>query len=132
MRTFKTLSIVTILFLAFSFASNAQGMKYVKIKTTASCEVSKANIEKTLKSEKGVEEASLDMESKVVTVKYSEADTDYDKIVKVITDMAYNADAKSACKDASKSKGTKSECCSKKTSTVGTKSACCDKTKKNS
>ena len=128
MKTFKTLSIVAILFFAFSFASNAQGMKYVKIKTTADCEISKATIEKSLKSETGVKEANLDIESKVVTVKYSEADTDYDKIIKVITDLGYNADDKKACTG---TKSTSSKDCKSKCSGTTAKSECCSKSKKS-
>ena len=115
MKNLKTVSIAAILLFAFSFASNAQGLKYVKIKTTAQTELCKTNIEKSLKSQTGVKEASLDLETKIVTVGYSEANTDYDKITKVITDLGYNADDKAACKDAYSKlpKDCKSDCSGK-------------------
>jgi copper chaperone CopZ len=120
MKHLKTVSIVSVLFFAFSFASYAQGLKYVKIKTSAQTEMCKTNIEKSLKSQAGVKEANLDLESKVVTVGYSEAKTDYEKITKAITDLGYSADDKEACKDAYSKlpKDCKSECSGKTKTTV--------------
>ena len=117
MKKVRTVTIAALLIFAFSFAGNAQGMKYVKIKTSAQSDLCKTTIEKSIKGEKGNEEANLDLESKVVTVKYSEADSDYDKITKVITDLGYSADDKPASKDAYSKlpNGCKSDCSSKKT-----------------
>ena len=100
MRTLKTLSIVTILFFAFTTASNAQGLKYVKIKTSAQSELCKKTIENYLAYEKGIKDVELDLKSKVVTVKYLDKKTDYDVICEAITKLGYDADDKKADKDA--------------------------------
>lgn len=100
MKTVKTLSIITVLFFTFTVASNAQGLKYVKIKTSAQTELCKKTIENSLAFEKGVKDVDLDLESKIVTVKYSEKKTDYDQISDAITNLGYDADGKKADKDA--------------------------------
>ncbi len=100
MRTIKTVSIVTILVIAFSFASSAQGMKYVKIKTSAQTELCKTTIENSLAYEKGVKNVDLDLKSKVVVVKYAENKTNYDDLCAAITKLGYDADDQKADKDA--------------------------------
>lgn len=100
MKTFKTLSIVTILFFAFTVASNAQGLKFVKIKTSAQSELCKKTIENSLAFEKGVKDVELDLKSKIVTVKYSDKKTNYNQICEAITNLGYDADEKKADKDA--------------------------------
>ena len=100
MKTFKTLTIVTILFFAFSFASNAQVLKHVKIKTSAQSELCKKTIENYLAYEKGIKDVELDLKSKIVTVKYSDKKTDYNQICEAITNLGYDADEKKADKDA--------------------------------
>ena len=98
MKTIKTLSIVTILLFAFTVASNAQGMKYVKIKTSAQTELCKENIEKHLAYEKGVKDVDLDLKTKVVTVKYSAKRTNEEKLCGAITELGYDANDKKADK----------------------------------
>jgi len=100
MRTFKTLSIITVLFFAFTVASNAQGLKNVKIKTSAQSDLCKETIENFLAYEKGVKDVELDLDSKVVTVKYSDKKTNYDQICDAISGLGYDADEKMADKDA--------------------------------
>ncbi len=100
MKTFKTVSIVTILVIAFSFASSAQGMKYVKIKTSAQSELCKTTIENSLAYEKGVKDVELDLKSKVVVVKYSDNKTNYDNLCTAITKLGYDADDLKADKEA--------------------------------
>lgn len=100
MRTLKTLSIVTVLFFVFTVASNAQGLKYVKIKTSAQSELCKKTIENSLAYEKGVKGVELDLKSKTVTVKYFDKKNNYDQICDAITKLGYDADEKKADKDA--------------------------------
>lgn len=100
MKTLKTLSIVSILFFAFSVAVNAQGLKYVKIKTSAQSALCKENIEKMLHSEKGVKDAVLDLKTKTVVIKYSEDKTNYKQLSDAIVKLGYDADHKKADKDA--------------------------------
>lgn len=66
--------------------------KEVKIKTSAVCEMCKARIERNLAFEKGVKEATLDVESKVVTIKYNPAKTDVAKLKANINKTGYDAD----------------------------------------
>ena len=66
--------------------------KEIKIKTSAVCGMCKARIERNLAFEKGVKEASLDVDSKVVTIKYNPAKTDVTKLKANITKTGYDAD----------------------------------------
>ncbi len=66
--------------------------KEVKIKTSAVCEMCKERIEKNLAFEKGVKEAVLDLDTKVVTVRYNAAKTDVTKIKANIIKTGYDAD----------------------------------------
>lgn len=66
--------------------------KEVKIKTSAVCEMCKARIERNLAFEKGVKEATLDVESKVVTIRYNPAKTDVMKLKANINKSGYDAD----------------------------------------
>ena len=66
--------------------------KEVKIKTSAICTMCKARIERNLAFEKGVKEATLDVDSKVVTIKYNPAKTDVTKLKANITKTGYDAD----------------------------------------
>ncbi|WP_019990205.1 heavy-metal-associated domain-containing protein [Rudanella lutea] len=66
--------------------------KEVKIKTSAVCEMCKERIERNLAFEKGVRESNLNLEDKVVTVKYNPKKTDVAKIKSNITKTGYDAD----------------------------------------
>jgi copper chaperone CopZ len=66
--------------------------KEVKIKTSAICGMCKARIERNLAFEKGVKEASLDVKSKVVTIKYNPNKTDVAKLKSNISKTGYDAE----------------------------------------
>ncbi|TAE30874.1 MAG: heavy-metal-associated domain-containing protein [Cytophagales bacterium] len=66
--------------------------KEVKIKTSAVCEMCKERIERNLSFEKGVKEAVLDVDTKVVTVKFNPSKTDVNKIKANINKTGYDAD----------------------------------------
>lgn len=66
--------------------------KEVKIKTSAICEMCKERIERNLAFEKGVKEANLNLEDKVITVKYNPKKTDVSKIKANIAKTGYDAD----------------------------------------
>lgn len=66
--------------------------KEVKIKTSAVCGMCKARIERNLAFEKGVKEASLDVKSKVVTIKYNPAKTDVARLKANISKTGYDAE----------------------------------------
>ncbi len=100
MKTIKTVTITAILFFGLNIASNAQGLKYVKIKTSAQSELCKTTIENSLAYEKGVKDVDLDLKSKVVVVKYADNKTNYDNLCTAITKLGYDADEWKADKDA--------------------------------
>ncbi len=68
------------------------GEKEVKIKTSAVCEMCKERIEKNLSLSKGVKEAVLDLDTKIVTIKYNAKKTDEAKLKKIIINTGYDAD----------------------------------------
>ncbi len=70
--------------------------KEVKIKTSAVCGMCKSRIERSLAFEKGVKEATLDVKSKVVTIKYNPAKTDVAKLKANISKTGYDAEEVSA------------------------------------
>lgn len=76
----------------FGFAQDGKKSEEIKIKTSAVCGMCKATIEKGLAYEKGVEKATLDVDSKVLTVKYNTQKTSADKIKKAVNDLGYDAD----------------------------------------
>jgi periplasmic mercuric ion binding protein len=87
----------TILFsLIFSFALTmgfAQSTdKEVKIKTSAICEMCKERLERNLGLSKGVKEAELNLDNKVMTVKYNPKKTDVASIKETIMKTGYDAD----------------------------------------
>jgi mercuric ion binding protein len=88
-----TLIFALILGVVFSVSANKPGKeKEVKIKTSAVCEMCKERIEKNLSLSKGISEAVLNLDDKVVTVKYNPKKTDEVAIRKVITETGYDAD----------------------------------------
>jgi len=91
----KQLTFVFVLVLSVVFgavANKPSKEKQVKIKTSAVCDMCKERIEKNLSLSKGVTEAILNLDDKVVTVKYNPKKTDEAAIRKIITDTGYDAD----------------------------------------
>lgn len=70
----------------------AQKTETVKIKTSAECGDCKERIEEKLNYTKGVVFAELDVESKVVTVKYKKDKITLDQVKKTIAEVGYDAD----------------------------------------
>lgn len=66
--------------------------KEVKIKTSAICSMCKARIERNLAFEKGVKESTLDVKSKVITIKYNPAKTDVARLKANISKTGYDAE----------------------------------------
>lgn len=86
----------TFLFtLSFFFSAMAQktsSTETIKIKTSAECDMCKERLEKVMAYEKGVKKATLDVESKVLTVVFNPKKTSIEIIKKVISDTGYDAD----------------------------------------
>lgn len=82
-----------VLGVVFSTVANKPSKeKEVKIKTSAVCDDCKERIEKNLTLSKGITEAVLNLDDKVVTVKYNPNKTNEAAIRKIITDIGYDAD----------------------------------------
>jgi periplasmic mercuric ion binding protein len=94
MRT-KVLLLISGLLMLVSQGSFAQADKKVeeiKIKSSAVCNQCKDRIESGLAYEKGVKSSSVDVKTKVITVKYNPAKTNPDQIRKAISALGYDAD----------------------------------------
>ena len=65
----------------------------IRIKTSAVCGMCKDRIEQGLAFEKGIKDVSLDLETKMVTVKYNSEKTNPDEIRKLISALGYDADS---------------------------------------
>ncbi len=96
-----TFLFVLVLGVVFSTVASKPGKeKEVKIKTSAVCDMCKERIEKNLTLSKGVSEAVLNLDDKVVTIKYNPKKTDEAALRKVITDTGYDADSQMCNKTA--------------------------------
>ena len=74
-----------------SFAQKAD-MKTVNIKTSAICESCQNRIQKALIKTKGISKASLNVDTKMVTVKYNASIISVEKIRTTISMTGYDAD----------------------------------------
>ena len=68
------------------------GGNQVKIQTSAICGMCKETLEYDLAFEKGVKEAILNLDDKVMTIVYNPKKTDLEKLRTRITKVGYNAD----------------------------------------
>ncbi len=109
----KAMMLVLALVLATG-ATQAAGKTQTKecqIKTSAHCGSCKTTIENGLNKVDGVKSSTLNLEDKVVTVKYDPAKTDPDKLKSEVASLGYTADvvkAKEGCCPGDKAKSTKS------------------------
>ncbi len=85
---------ISALLMLFSSAGYSQlrNTEEVEIKTSAQCPMCKESIEEMLTFERGVRHALLDMETKIVAVRYNSRRTDADRLRKAITKLGYDAD----------------------------------------
>ena len=75
------------------FSQTAEtGKNYVDIKTSAQCGSCKSAIEKAVNNVDGVKSAELDLETKIVTVKYDVEKTNVDALKSAIVNIGYDAD----------------------------------------
>lgn len=81
---------------------NALGNQEIQIKTSAQCDMCKDRIEKALALEKGVKRATLDVDSKVLTVVYNSNQIKPEQIKAAVTKVGYDADELQADADAYK------------------------------
>lgn len=78
--------------LAAQSADTTARIQTVKIKTSAECDMCKTRIEKEVGLLKGVKKATLDLETKVLTVEYNPKKITPAKIRTTISNLGYDAD----------------------------------------
>ena len=76
--------------------ASTSGLATAKFKTSAVCDMCKARIEKSLAYEKGVQSATLDVPSKVLTVSYRADKTNEAALRTAVQKTGYDADALTA------------------------------------
>lgn len=98
MKTIKLC--IAILFLSVSVTGITQEketkkskeIKVLEVQTSAQCEMCKDRIEKNMAYEKGVKFVELNLETKVLTLKYREDKTTPEDLRKAISKIGYDAD----------------------------------------
>ncbi len=96
----KIKNIISVMMLTFFisasnslFAQSAQtGKNYVDIKTSAQCGTCKNAIEKAVYNVDGVKSATLDLETKIISIKYDVAKTNVEALKTSIVNIGYDAD----------------------------------------
>ena len=73
-----------------------KGTETVQFKTSAVCNMCKARLEKNMAYEKGVQAATLDVPSKVLTVSYNPAKTTPEALRTAVQKTGYDADQTTA------------------------------------
>ncbi|PJJ59306.1 heavy-metal-associated domain-containing protein [Hymenobacter chitinivorans] len=105
MKTLRSFWLAAVLLLTaqFSFAQTTAAAKtkgpateVFQIKTSAVCDMCKARLEKALAYEKGVQEAHLDVPSKVLTVSYRPDKTTPAALRTAVQRTGYDADEQAA------------------------------------
>ncbi len=92
-KTKSILSIVVIVLAFITTSAKAQNnTAELKIKTSATCEMCKATIEKYMAFEKGVKKSELDVATKILTVTYNPQKTTPEKIRIAVSKSGYDAD----------------------------------------
>jgi periplasmic mercuric ion binding protein len=92
MKTIKWITVVLAFVLPFATMAQKTKLKEVKITTSAVCSMCKETIENALAFEGGVKKATLDVDTKIVTVIYNIDKTNIDKIKLAIANAGYDAD----------------------------------------
>lgn len=96
-----TKSILSIIFISLVLVGygqqkdekvKANKQEEIKIQTSAQCQMCKDRIESGLSFEKGIKTAILNLEDKVLTVKFRIEKTNADKIRKAVSKLGYDAD----------------------------------------
>jgi copper chaperone CopZ len=85
--------LITMSALIFSGFILADKYLEIKIKTSAVCGMCKDRIEQGLAFEKGIKDVSLDVDTKIATVKYNPGKTNPDEIRNLISKLGYDADS---------------------------------------
>ncbi len=92
--------IVSLFFIFPGLSAQHSTISEVKIKTSAQCDMCKKRIEDGLFTQKGVVSAELNVETKIVTIKYRGNKVTEDKLRTYISSLGYSADDVPANKEA--------------------------------
>lgn len=79
-----------------AIAKTATGTETVQFKTSAVCDMCKARLEKSMAYEKGVQSATLDVPTKVLTVNYRPDKTNVAALRTAVLKTGYDADDQTA------------------------------------
>lgn len=88
----KNAVLIILMALASSSFGQSSKVETVKIQTTAECGDCKDRIEGKLNYTKGIKFADLDLDTKIVEVKYKTAKISLDEIKHIISEIGYGAD----------------------------------------
>jgi periplasmic mercuric ion binding protein len=94
------LAIISILLSTSIINAQDKKVETIRIKTSAVCGQCKDRIEQGLAYDKGIKDVSLDVETKIATVKYVPSKINPDEIRKTISKLGYDADSIPADKKA--------------------------------
>jgi copper chaperone CopZ len=91
----RTILVITGLLFLYSQTTFSQNSKpaTIKIRTSAVCGQCKDRIEKGMAYEKGIKDITLDVDTKIATVRYSPAKTTPAEIRVAISKLGYDADS---------------------------------------
>lgn len=107
MKKLIVLILCTLVFATFGYG---QSEDVIKIKTSAICKMCKKRIERDMSLTKGVNQAELNLDNKVLTVAYNAKKTNPEEIRKAVTKIGYDADTLPADE---KAHSRLPECCQK-------------------
>jgi len=89
----KSADVMAGLTLLMSLDQKASGKSdTLRIKTSAVCRECKDRIEQNMAFEKGIKDVSLDLDTKIATIRYNPKSTTPDQIRKKISKLGYDAD----------------------------------------
>ncbi len=89
-----------IFFISANMSAQNSAITEVKITTSAQCDMCKKRIEDGLYTQKGVIEATLDIPSKILTIKFRSNKTSLETLRNYISSLGYSADDIPANKEA--------------------------------
>lgn len=92
--------VASFIMLSSQVKSQSNTITEVKIITSAQCDMCKKRIEDGLYTQKGVIEATLDVPTKILTIKFRSNKTDADKLRNYVSSLGYSADSIPANKEA--------------------------------
>lgn len=88
----KTLFSLCLMIMSFTALGQKAEKQTITIQTSAECNECKERLEGKLNYTKGISFAELDVPTKVCTVKYSPDKISKEKVLKIISDLGYDAD----------------------------------------